>query len=273
MLLLSLVALLPSAFAQKWYAFPPLKLTTRPQFMKYFRCGKVYKSGEAVDPPGGQFPLPVSTTTPQLALRCNPALIPFLPDDLPNPSVSVILVDALVRDTKIAGAQSLIKPSFHDTLLFVSVSLDGKPLTSGTVPLNGSVSLPFSLSRISPRLESYTLSCTAVLASPKQTFTSIPTNLTYLPPPPASIGSVTKVDLRTGGLLAKRAHAQETYESVFPLGFYTDFGGYLEGNDTVLEELKSQGCELPNESYRLADGRIHAGSMWSVWSIYYLCLS
>jgi hypothetical protein len=117
------------------------------------------------------------------------------------------------------------------------------------------------------------LSCTAVLASPKQTFTSIPTNLTYLPPPPASIGSVTKVDLRTGGLLAKRAHAQETYESVFPLGFYTDFGGYLEGNDTVLEELTSQGCELPNVSYRLADGRIHVGSMWSVWSIYYLCLS
>ncbi|KAI0297066.1 hypothetical protein B0F90DRAFT_1811231 [Multifurca ochricompacta] len=207
---------LPSALAQKW-------------------CGKVYKAGQAVVPPGGQFPLPPPITIPQLALRCNPALIPFLPDDITDPSSSLILVDALVRDTKIAGAQSLIMPSSPDAELLVSVSLDGSPLTSGTVPLNGSAALPFSLSKVSPRLEPHVLTCTGTLSSPPQTFMSVPTNLTYLPEPPSSIGSVTKLDLRTGGLLAKRAQTQGPYEPVFPVGFYTNFGGYLEGNDTVLE--------------------------------------
>ncbi|KAH9175738.1 hypothetical protein EDB89DRAFT_279370 [Lactarius sanguifluus] len=222
-LLLSLI-LAPSVFAAKW-------------------CGKVYKAGQAIDPPGGQFPLPVTTATPQLALRCNPALIPFLPDDLADNSSSLILVDALVRYQEIAGAQPLVMPS-PDTELFVNVSINGMPLTSGTLSLNGSTSIPFSLSAISPRLKPYSLTCTAILSSSEQNFTSIPTNLTYLPSPPAFIGSITKFDLRTGGLLAKRADTQESYEPVFPVGFYTQFGGYLEGNDTVLEALKGQGINV-----------------------------
>jgi hypothetical protein len=202
----------------------------------------VYR-GKVVDPPGGEFPLPVSMTAPQLALRCNPALIPFLPDDLMNAASTVVLVDALVRDTNITGAQSLVMPSSQHAELHVNVSLDGNPLTSGKVPLNGSAALPFSLSRMSPRIEPYALACVATLSSPNQTFTSIPTNLTYLPSPPASIGSVTKLDLRTGSLLAKRAHIHEPYQPIFPVGFYTNFGGYLEGNDTILEVLKRQGCD------------------------------
>ncbi len=201
----------------------------------------MYKAGQAIDPPGGQFPLPATTTTPQLALRCNPALMPFLPDDLADNSSSLILIDALVRDKGIAGAQPLIMPSFLDAELFVNVSIDGMPLTSGTVSLNGSAAIPFSLSAISPRLEPYSLTCTATLSSPEQNFASTPTNLTYLPSPPAFIGSVTKLDLRTGGLLAKRVGTQDPYEPVFPVGFYTQFGGYLEGNDTALEVLKGQG--------------------------------
>ncbi|KAH9020755.1 hypothetical protein EDB84DRAFT_555092, partial [Lactarius hengduanensis] len=192
----------------------------------------------------GQFPLPVTTATPRLALRCNPALIPFLPDDLADTSSSLILVDALVRYQEFAGAQPLVMPSSPDTELFVNVSIDGMPLTFGTVSLNGSTSIPFSLSAISPRSKPYSLTCTATLSSPKQSFTSAPTNLTYLPSPPAYIGSITKFDLRTGGLLAKRANTQEPYEPVFPVGFYTQFGGYLEGNDTVLEVLKSQGINI-----------------------------
>jgi hypothetical protein len=201
----------------------------------------VYR-GKVVDPPGGEFPLSVSMTAPQLALRCNPALIPFLPDDLMNAASTVILVDALVRDTNITGAQSFVMPSSQHAELHVNVSLDGNPLTSGKVPLNGSAALPFSLSGMSPRTEPYALACVATLSSPNQTFTSIPTNLTYLPSPPASIGSVTKLDLRTGSLLAKRAHIHEPYQPIFPVGFYTNFGGYLEGNDTILEVLKGQGC-------------------------------
>lgn len=209
--------------------------------MKHIRCGKVYEQGDPVVPPGGQFPLPAASTSPQLALRCNPGQIPFLPDDLNTPS-SVILVDALVRKRAITGAQPF-NSTFQNSELQVTISLDGETLTTGNVCLNGSAALPFSLSHMSPRTTPYSLACTAVtVSSPKQIFTSIPTNLTYLPQPPDYIGSVTKLDLRTGGLLAKRARIQELYQPIFPVGFFTNFDGYLNDNDTALEVLKSQGC-------------------------------
>ncbi|KAH8988399.1 hypothetical protein EDB92DRAFT_1817588 [Lactarius akahatsu] len=207
-------------------------------------CGKEYRAGQPISPPGGHFPFPVTTTTPQLVLRCNAALMPFLPDDLVDNSSSLILVDALVRYKEIAGAQPLIIPSSPDVELFVNVSVDGMPLTSGTVSLNGSAAIPFSLSAISPRSVPYSLGCTATLSSSEQNFTSTPTKLVYLPSPPDSIGSITKLDQRTGGLLAKRAFTQDPYEPIFPVGFYTQFGGYLEGNDGVLEVLKRQGINV-----------------------------
>ncbi|KAH9175730.1 hypothetical protein EDB89DRAFT_2133293 [Lactarius sanguifluus] len=207
-------------------------------------CGKEYRAGQPISPPGGQFLLPVTTTTPQLVLRCNAALMPFLPDDLVDNSSSLILVDTLVRYKEIAGAQPLIMPSSPDAELFVNVSVEGMPLTSGTVSLNGSAAIPFSLSAISPRSMPYSLGCTATLSSSEQNFTSTPTNLVYLPSPPDSIGSITKLDQRTGGLLVKRAFTQDPYEPIFPVGFYTQFRGYLEGNDGVLEVLKHQGINV-----------------------------
>ncbi|KAF8263246.1 hypothetical protein EI94DRAFT_1779862 [Lactarius quietus] len=158
--------------------------------------------------PWGQFPIPPVTTTPYLALRCQPALAPFLPDDVGDNSTSLIIVDALVRDQKFLQ-------------------------TSGTVPLNGSTTIPFSLSDLSPRTEPYSLTCTATLSSPDQKFTSIPASLTYLPSPPSNIGSITKIDQRTGGLLVKQAGSQGPYESLFPVGFFTQFDGYLAGNYSV----------------------------------------
>ena len=215
---------------------------------QHIRCGKLYKTDKIFDPPGGQFLVPASLKTPHLALRCNPALIPFLPDDNDpaNPTWSAILVDALVRMTNINGAQPLgtIPPS-QDTELLVNVFLNGKDLTSGKVPLNDSAALPFNLSEISPRTEPYDLTCTATLMSLPQTFESIPTHLSYLPFPNVSIGSITKLDLRTGGLLAKRVNHSMPYEPIFPMGFYTNIDGYLNGSVSVLKllkDIKHQGC-------------------------------
>ena len=193
--------------------------------------------------PWGQFPIPATTTNPQLSLRCHPALSPFLPDDLEDSSSSLIIVDALVRDQEIAGAHPLIMPpsSSPNPELSVSVWINGVLQTSGTVPLNGSTTIPFSLSGLSPSTEPYSLACTATLPSPEQNFTSIPTTLTYLPSPPNNIGSITKLDQRTGGLLVKQAGSQDPYEPLFPVGFFTQFDGYLSGNDAVLQELQSQG--------------------------------
>jgi hypothetical protein len=234
--------------AQKWYV-SFLSSTFASLTIEHIRCGKLYKTDIINDPPDGQFPVPASLEAPHLALRCNPALIPFLPDDNDpiDPSSNAILVDALVRTTKIKGAQPLgTSPPFQDTELFVGVFLDGEHLTSGKVPLSGSAALPFNLSDLSPRENPYNLTCTATLSSSSRSFKSIPAELTYLPFPDASIGSFTKLDLRTGGLLAKRAKDSKPYMPIFPMGFYTAFGGYLEGNLSVLEDLKDEGCDSPD---------------------------
>ncbi len=208
------------------------------------RCGKVYKPGLHVDPPGGQFPIPATTTTPQLSLRCNAAITPYLPDDLADSSSAQIIVDALVRHQEIAGAQPLTLPSSPDTQLSVTVRIDGKLAASGNVPLNGSVVLPFDLSALTPRTRRYHLTCTGTLSSPQQTFTSYTSYLNYIPSPPEYIGSITKIDQRTGGILTKRANTQDPYTPIFPVGYFSQFG-YLVGNDKALEDLKSQGY-VPN---------------------------
>ncbi len=205
------------------------------------RCGKVYDPGVPVVPPGGQFPIPATTTAPQLSLRCNAALTPYLPDDLADSSSAQIIVDALLRYQEIAGAQPLTLPSSPDTQIFVTASIDGKPVTSGNVPLNGSVVLPFNLAALTPRTMRYNLTCTGTLSSPQQTFTSDTSYLNYIPSPPEYIGSITKIDQRTGGILTKRANTQDPYTPIFPVGYFSQFG-YLAGNDGALEDLKSQGC-------------------------------
>ena len=72
-------------------------------------CGKVYKPADPVVPPGGHFAAPPRSPTPLLALRCSPALAPFLPDDV-GQDTSAIVVDALVRYVRIAGAQPVVLP-------------------------------------------------------------------------------------------------------------------------------------------------------------------
>lgn len=270
MLLRSLVFFLPLPLvpAQKWYLSFLSSTFASLTVIEHTRCGKLYKTDKINDPPDGQFPVPASLEEPHLALRCNPVLIPFLPDDNDpaNPSSNAILVDALVRTTKIRGAQPLgTSPPVQDTGLFVDVFLDGEHLTSGKVPLNGSAALPFNLSDLSPRENPYDLTCTATLSSSSRSFKSIPAELTYLPFPDASIGSFTKLDLRTGGLLAKRANDSKPYKPIFPMGFYIAFGGYLEGNLSVLEDLKDEGCDSPDVSGRLFfDIYIDSGSTSSV---------
>ena len=227
-----------SVFAALWCEY---LLYVRIKAHGVIRCGKQYSPNEPLVPVNwAQFPLPSTTTTPQLALRCNPALIPFLPDDVGDNFSSLIIVDALVRYSAIAGAQPLILPTHPDAELLVTVWIDGKPTASGTVQLNGSAAISFSLSEISPRSEPYSLDCSATLSSPEQKFMSTRTNLTYLPSPPNSIGSITKLDARTGGLLAKQANSQSSYTPIFPIGFFTQFGGYLDKNDSALQVLQSQ---------------------------------
>ena len=194
-------------------------------------------------PPGGQFPIPATSSSPLLAFRCAPAIKPYLPEDILTPST--FIVDAPITYSDIADAQPISLSHGSLGSLAVTISVDGKPISAGLVPLNATkFELPFTLLGLTPRTEAYNVTCTAEysssLLSKPQKFSSSAA-LSLLPDPPSG-RSVTKMDLRTGALLAKPATgAKGDYEPVFPIGFYTNFGGYLASNLSLLNELKDQG--------------------------------
>ncbi|KAG6853847.1 hypothetical protein C0991_000841 [Blastosporella zonata] len=207
-------------------------------------CGKNYMSTSKIVPPGGQFPIPSNSNGPFLALRCSPAIRPYLPEDAASKDSSFlsILVDAPVTFSMISNA-SPIQLQSQNGNLDVTVSVDGTPIAHGTVALNSTkTSLPFSLGSLQARTSPYTISCTAKFAG--QSFQATG-SLSYLPDPPSDIGSVTKMDLRTGALLARPANGKGgPYAPVVPIGFYTQFDDYLAKNLSISAELAAQGFTI-----------------------------
>ncbi|KAK0200717.1 hypothetical protein DFS33DRAFT_1375618 [Desarmillaria ectypa] len=226
MVLVILVSLLSLVSAQTW-------------------CNKNYMSTEPIVFPGGEFPVPERSPTPLIALRCGPALRPYLQEDqdgiVGDPTALSILVDTPVTYLQIVGASPI---TTLDVTLRVTVSAEGKILARGRVPLNAAKhALPLSLSALAPRTEAYNISCTGETEAGEQLATTA--LLSYLPKPPEDIGSVTKMDMRTGGLLARPAHKHGAYERVFPIGFYTQFDSYLAVNLSAIRTLKEQGLIHP----------------------------
>lgn len=246
------------------------------------RCNKNYMSNETVVPPGGQFVVPETSSTPLMAFRCAPVIRPYIADD--SGSLAGILIDAPITYTKISGAVPITLPSTlsNRDVLAVTVSVNGKTLAQGNVPLNTTKhELPFSLLGLQTQQAAYNISCSATyslstdgqsssavrafkssyLPSWAELFQSLKSigpiytravrdanlqifeataALYYLPNP--TQGSTTKMDLRTGALLAKPANGSEgNYDTIFPIGFYTAYGGYLASNLSKLDEIKEQG--------------------------------
>lgn len=187
--------------------------------------------------PGGQFQNPETSTEPLLMFRCAPAIQPYLAED----ASGSIVIDTRVTNSKIAGTTPIQSSSFEKMArsgLRVSVSVDGRTLATGRVSPNASAhELSFSLSPLKPRPNEFSVECVAQ-TDDGQTFR---TNTTLLRLPNRTDGgSVTKMDFRTGAMLVKN-ETTRTWETLFPLGFYTSFGGYLETNLTVLDDLKQRG--------------------------------
>jgi hypothetical protein len=206
-------------------------------------------SSQPIVPPGGQFPIPSLSSTPLLAFRCSPAIKPYLAED----THATVVIDASVTFSQIAGAVPVRLPSAgagaNGQRMSVVVEVDGEEVARGDVALNTTgteFTFPLASPGLTPRTAPFNLTCLAALsgpgAAPAQTFQAS-SSLSFLPNPPAGIGSVTKLDLRTGALLRKDAPGGVSgdWETVFPIGFYTDFGGYLAKNLSVLDELKEQG--------------------------------
>ena len=213
-----------------------------------FRCGKYYDPSkmpqDQAPSPGGTFSTPASSQSPLLAFRCAPAIKPYLAEDAG--SSAAILIDSPVVYSNIQGAEAINLPSgslSNAGTLDVSVSAGGKVLATSAVPLNATAyEIPFSLGDLAPQVTPYNLSCQATYSggsssSSPQVF-SASSALYFLPNPTNS--TVTKMDLRTGALLAKPANGQGAYQPVFPIGFYTEFQ-YLADNLTLIDELAAQG--------------------------------
>ncbi|EMD34907.1 hypothetical protein CERSUDRAFT_124938 [Gelatoporia subvermispora B] len=210
-------------------------------------CGKNYMASSPVVPPSGQFPTPATSSKPLLAFRCAPAIKPYLPEDISSPAG--ILIDAFLTNSEIVGAEPIDIPLLGELAdLLVTVNVDGHELISGgVVPLNATkVELPFSLAGLKPQKEAFNVSCSATFApigAKAQTFKTT-TSLAFLPDPPAG-RSVTKMDLRTGALLAKPATGKGgSYEPVLPVGFYTAFGDYLATNISLVDQIKAEGYNV-----------------------------
>ncbi|KAI0341174.1 hypothetical protein BDW22DRAFT_1359406 [Trametopsis cervina] len=206
-------------------------------------CGKNYMASSPIVPPGGQFPTPATSADPLVVFRCAPAIRPYLPEDVLTPAAFII--DTPLTHSKVVDAQAISLPAHGAPgSLAVTISVAGHILAIGNVPLNATkFEIPFTLAGLKPQSNAYDVSCSAVYApigAKPQRFAAS-SALSFLPSPPKG-RSVTKMDLRTGALLAKPATgAGGPYESVFPIGFYTDFGGYLASNLTLLDDLKAQG--------------------------------
>jgi len=122
----------------------------------------------------------------------------------------------------------------------VSISIGNNVLAVGRVPVNATkFEMPFSLTKLMPRKEPYTVSCSATYRGDQKYI--INTSLSYLPNPVS--GSITRLDARTGGLWTKPFDAEHTagYTPVFPLGFYSSFDDYLARDLSILDDLKARG--------------------------------
>jgi hypothetical protein len=198
----------------------------------------------------GQFPTPATSSSPLLAFRCAPAIRPYIAEDASSPGIFIF--DTPITYSHINGASPITLPSSGGSSSFptlnVTIEVNGKTVGSGSVPLNASrYELDFDFSSLSPTSSGpYEATCSATYnsgsshsSSQQQTY-STTAELLYIPNP--TQGSVTKMDMRTGAMMAKPANGSDgPYEYVFPIGYYTDFDGMLSGNQSAVTYIKSLG--------------------------------
>lgn len=238
--------------------------------LSHTRCGKNYLHGQPVVPPGGTFSQPKRSEDPLLVFRCAPRIRPYLEDDVSAPGE--ILIDAFISHQYVDGANIFSGPlSPENPLLQVALSTGVQHLGGLTVRLNTTKSsFFFPLSMLTPQRLPYDVNCIATWKSDlntgkEQTFQSR-TSLLYLRTP--EIGSVTKMDNKIGALLVKE---NDKYQPIYPIGFYTSFGGYLDTDLSILDKLKAQGYASVPFQIALSELSMQVQSCASSPSIWRTC--
>jgi len=201
-----------------------------------------YDPAKPADPPGGAFAVPPISSADLLALRCAPALKPYLSSDLDDANLARsagIVVDAHITRVQEAGAKP-VPTSLPQLQRFVNVVLrvDGENVAVAVVPLGRVAVIPFSLKKLDPSSKPKRLECLGTILGSAESYAHTST-LLYLPPNPFG-GSTARLDARTGALVVKGS-TSETWEPIWPFGMYTSFDGFLAKDLTVLDDIKARG--------------------------------
>ncbi|TEB33895.1 hypothetical protein FA13DRAFT_1730171 [Coprinellus micaceus] len=200
-------------------------------------CGKNYMRNQTIVPPGGRFPKPGESSSPLLTFRCSQTIRPYLPHDTTNSPT--VLVSSWISNTSYPDSVEWTPPPgfpgpFESRKPHCVASGSIPEIPTGSDPDQGRnqvvkdyYELPLDLGKLQPQKEHYTLEFRC------PTFLSFPGN---------EIGSVTKMDGRSGALLVQSNEGPGRFKEIFPIGFYTQFNNYLT-NLTVLSDLKNQGSD------------------------------
>lgn len=195
-------------------------------------CGKPYEAGSPhiIIPAESYFPVSATSDKSLLNFQCNPVLRPYIAGE--------DIVGGIIIDTEVTHdiGQTYFGSESDPGLLTVAVESSGTILSVGAVRVGTKgIELRFPLKLLGKAATTpYNVSCTAKLG----TATYMSSTLVHCFPPNPSGGSVTKTDLRTGGLLVKR-HGSGTYESLLPYGFYTSTRQLT--SQALVDDIKAKG--------------------------------
>jgi hypothetical protein len=190
-------------------------------------CGKHYQLGapHTAPHPSTRFLTPPLSPTRLLDFQCAQAVNPYLEGD-----VTAVVVDLLLnhrRGLDWGAAEGAVT---------VRVEVGGEEVGGGVLEIGvRAQEVEIDLRKLSPRQKPYSLRCTASSVGGKVLM--VDGMLRYLPSSPHG-GSVVKMDAVTGGLVILE---DDRWTPFFPVGFYVQFGGFLETNLTVLDDMKARG--------------------------------
>jgi len=151
--------------------------------------------------------------------------------------------------------QALVKgvPKLQQLLFSIYVQGSILPLVVNEVQVNSTDNLfSFPLDLLgNSRMEPFSIILSAVSLDGLQKF-SEKTEIFYLPE--KSTGSVTKIDNLNGGLLFRGAGTNNDFQSVLPYGFYGDYSGYFEVNNSNVQTYYDQGFNVVHLVTGFLDG-------------------
>ncbi|ORY56808.1 hypothetical protein BCR35DRAFT_296149 [Leucosporidium creatinivorum] len=193
-------------------------------------CGKHYQLGAplAAPHPSTRFPIPPLSPTPLLDFQCAQAVTPYIEGDDTS-----VLIDLLLNHRRGVDWGTAAGP------LTISVEVGGQRVGGEVLEVGARAQkIEIDLSGVAPRREPYSLRCRATREAGG--VLEVDGKLRYLSPSSYG-GSVVRQDAATGGLLTLE---DDRWTPFFPLGFYVQFGGFLETNLTVLDDMKARGFNV-----------------------------